>query len=232
MHLYIDQELKGAKTDKQITAAIERGFDRCEKEWLEMAKLAFPLGYPKTAYVGACALVAIVHDEKLFIANAGDCKGVLLSKNDAGDLTAKKLSTTFNANKDYEQERLKNEHPGEADIFHCYSKESCYVKGGLQPTRSFGDLRIKHAEFNNHYKPPGEGYRKPIPNFKGPYVSHKPDIKVFELGKDDQWLVLASDGLWDHLGREESAAIATKGLKDDLKKKQSNANQVLMALMN
>jgi len=151
LHVYINEELKGAKTDAQITGAIERGFDRVEKEWFEMATLAFSLGYPKTAYVGGCALVAIVHNEKLFIANAGDCKGVLLSKNSKGELETKKLSTTFNANKDYEQERLKAEHPGESDIFHCYSKESCYVKGGLQPTRSFGDLRIKHAQFNSHY---------------------------------------------------------------------------------
>ena len=63
-------------------------------------------------------------------------------------------------------------------------------------------------------------------------MTHKPDIKVFELTEADNWLVLGSDGLWDNMGRVESAAIAEKGLKEDLKKKQSNANQVIMALLN
>jgi pyruvate dehydrogenase phosphatase len=47
---------------------------------LELAKSAFDKGFPKVAYVGSCALVALVHDNKLYIANAGDSKGLLLRK--------------------------------------------------------------------------------------------------------------------------------------------------------
>lgn len=68
-----------------------------------MAKVAFSLGFAQTAYVGACALIAIVHDNKLYVANAGDCKGVLLGIDSEGKLAAKNLSTTFSANKSYEQ---------------------------------------------------------------------------------------------------------------------------------
>jgi serine/threonine protein phosphatase PrpC len=46
--------------------------------------------------------MAIVCGNKLYVANAGDCKGVLLSKNEAGDLTHRVISTTFCANKKYE----------------------------------------------------------------------------------------------------------------------------------
>ena len=42
------------------------------------------MGYPKVAYVGSCALVAIVKDNKLYVANAGDSKGVLLRRKDDG----------------------------------------------------------------------------------------------------------------------------------------------------
>jgi len=49
-----------------------------EEEWLQVARVGFNNGYPKTAYVGACALVAVVHNDKVYVANAGDCKGLLL----------------------------------------------------------------------------------------------------------------------------------------------------------
>ena len=79
LHEYIDEELKGAKTDAQIKKAIEKGFDRVEAEWYDMAKTAFKMGFAQPAYVGACALVCIVVKDKLYVANAGDCKGVLYS---------------------------------------------------------------------------------------------------------------------------------------------------------
>ena len=40
--------------------------------------MAFEAGYPQVAYMGSTALVALVHDNKLFVANAGHSKAVLL----------------------------------------------------------------------------------------------------------------------------------------------------------
>ena len=117
-----------------------------------MTKLSFQSGFAKTAYVGSCALVAIVHDNKLFVANAGDCKGVLLKKGADGKLKPINISKTFSANKKYEQERLKKEFPNERDVFMCKNNDpkACYVKGGLMPSRSIGDFRLKYREFNFH----------------------------------------------------------------------------------
>lgn len=128
------------------------------------------------------------------------------------------MSKTFNANKIYEQERLKIEFKGEKDIVRCRQGDpkACYVKGGLMPTRSFGDLRLKKQEFNHHSYSPDLGYRKPIPEFTGPYISHVPDIQVFELKKNDEWFVLASDGLWDEISRKKAAEL-TKGHDKDMK---------------
>ena len=41
-----------------------------------------------------------------------------------------------------------------------------------------------------------------ISTFTGPYITHKPDIKTFELTKKDKYLIMASDGLWDELNEE------------------------------
>jgi serine/threonine protein phosphatase PrpC len=67
-----------------------------------VAKAAFDKGFPKVAYVGSCALVTVVHDNKVYIANSGDSKGVILRKKDDDSYEAIKISKTFNANKKYE----------------------------------------------------------------------------------------------------------------------------------
>lgn len=82
------------------------------------------------------------------------------------------------------------------------------------PSRAIGDFRLKHKEFNFHQFSEEFGYRRPIPIFSGPYITHKPDIKVFELTKDDKWLVLASDGLWDEISRKKAAEIAKQTEKE------------------
>jgi len=114
MHILIDKELKKCKNkdDKEIQAAIIEGYNQLEKEWIEIAQKSFHGGFPKAAYVGSCALVSIIHDNKLYVANAGDSKAALLRKTKDGYKRVK-VSKTFNANKKYEQERLKAEHPGE-----------------------------------------------------------------------------------------------------------------------
>lgn len=108
LHSYLDENLKKAKTDADVKSAINKAFNKIEEDWYEVAKVAFDKGFPKSAYVGSCALVALVHDNKLYVANAGDCKAVLLRKKDDGSYESIKLSKTFNANKKYEQERLKS----------------------------------------------------------------------------------------------------------------------------
>jgi len=85
-----------------------------------------------------------------------------------------------------------------------------YVKGCLMPTRAFGDLRLKHKEFNFHSFSPELGYRRPIPQYSANYISHKPEIKVHQITDKDEWLILASDGLWDELKRKEAAEIVAK----------------------
>lgn len=88
------------------------------------------------------------------------------------------MSKTFNANKPYEQERLKSQFKGETDVVVCKrgDNKACYVKGGLMPTRAIGDLRLKHPEFNFHSYPIDLGYRRPIPKYTGPYITCEPDI--------------------------------------------------------
>lgn len=69
------------------------------------------------------------------------------------------------------------------------------MKGRLQPTRSFGDFRLKFAEFNN---PEGigreYGHLGQIKNFTGPYLTHVPDIRIIDLTENHKCAVIATDG--------------------------------------
>lgn len=101
--MYIDEELGKTrkKGEKEIKDCITKAFERVEADWVNTARTAFHAGYPHAARVGACALVAVVVDNKLYVANAGDSKAALIRKN--GDIYERiKVSTTFNANKKYE----------------------------------------------------------------------------------------------------------------------------------
>jgi len=169
LHGYLDKELAKFKTkspsDEQVKEAILNAFDTLEKEWVDLARMAFPRGYAQVAQVGACALVSIVHNNKIYTASAGDSKAVIYRENSPHQFERVKISKTFNANKKYEQTRLVAAFPKEEDVVVCMKgvEKACYVKGMRMPTRAFGDLVLKHAEFNFHSYMPGMGYQPPIP---------------------------------------------------------------------
>jgi pyruvate dehydrogenase phosphatase len=71
------------------------------------------------------------------------------------------------------------------------------------PTRSLGDYRLKHKEFNDHTFMGQRGYRPSINNYNGPYITHKPDIFVHTISENDKYLVISSDGMWDELKLED-----------------------------
>ena len=39
--------------------------------------------------------------------------------------------------------------------------------------------------------------------FKGPYITHEPEIQIHDLESSDRYLVLSSDGMWDELSKDE-----------------------------
>lgn len=85
LHTYLDEGLKKAKTDDDVKKAIINAFNKVEEDWLQVVKVSFEKGFPKSAYVGSCALVAVVHNNKLYVANAGDSKAVVLRKTADGE---------------------------------------------------------------------------------------------------------------------------------------------------
>ncbi|KAG5079109.1 hypothetical protein JHK86_003174 [Glycine max] len=71
-------------------------------------------------------------------------------------------------------------------------------------SRSIGDVYLKKAEFN---KEPLYAKFRVREGFKRPILSSDPSISVHELQQHDQFLIFASDGLWEHLSNQDAVDI-------------------------
>jgi pyruvate dehydrogenase phosphatase len=160
------------------------------------------------AVEGACVLSALIEDDWITVANAGD-SGALLIKS---DFSFEWLNEFHNAGNPKEQKRLISEHPSEHDVYQCFSRGGratkspfvtnddsvvCYTKGLLQPTKAVGDFYLKHKK----YAP------RDVKNFNPPYLTAEPDIVKIQRTKNLNFLILATDGLWEILSAEDVIAL-------------------------
>lgn len=208
----IDFELSQIKSSpgKTVEEALSEAFRKVEQKFTEFAKEGYLMGFETMSKVGACALVAVVMNDDLFVANLGDSQGVLLSPSAPVKVT--KLNKKLNANSKKVQAALKAQFPKDDKIFVCKRAKVCYVKGRLQPTHSFGDLGLKDPFFNN----PTVNPRLKIENFAGPYISITPEIRKFKITKETEGFLLATDGLWDQLKAPDVLDVFEKsGRKGD-----------------
>jgi pyruvate dehydrogenase phosphatase len=153
----------------------------------------------------------VVYNNRLYCGNAGDSLAILVNEDSPMGFT--ELNRELNANNPDEQQRLKAQFPGEEDVVVCKGTtgKSCYIKGRLQPSRSIGDFRLKYPEFNNpNNYPPEMEYQSPLKNFSGNYISAIPEVTAVDITPKHRWVVMASDGLWDQLGRQEVAEVFRK----------------------
>lgn len=74
----------------------------------------------------------------------------------------------------------------------------------LQVSRSIGDVYLKKTEYNR--EPLYAKFRLREP-FRRPILSSEPSISVLELQPYDQFLIFASDGLWEHLSNQDAVDI-------------------------
>ncbi len=142
----------------KIDEKMSKSFNFIESQIIESARPSFQLGFGEVAKVGSCALLAMKKADRLVIANLGDCRAILGSVvNDSNSNNTGKpalryvptqLSREHNARVSAEVLNLIQNHPGENDVVVCKNPHACYVKGRLQLTRAFGDLYLKHEEFN------------------------------------------------------------------------------------
>lgn len=160
------------------------------------------------ALSGACATLAYVHETDLYVANAGDCKAVLGQQTEDESFVAIPLSHEHTALNQKEVDRLNNQHPNEKNQLIRNGR----LLGDLAPLRAFGDARYKwparvmkhvlNVANPNVISIYGENlipanYRSP------PYLTAEPEVIHHSLTPRDKFLILATDGLWEHLDEQQ-----------------------------
>lgn len=156
---------------------------------------------PRTLSVamsGSVACVAHVDQNQLHVAGTGDCVAVLGSMNDSGNFVATKLNTEHNTENRAEVKRILDEHPpNERETAIRMDR----LLGQLAPLRALGDFRYKWSkEILQRFVVPQFGENViPMHYNTPPYLTCRPDVTYRKLTKNDRFLVLATDGLWDML---------------------------------
>jgi len=156
---------------------------------------------------GSCAVAVVVDQEKqqMTVGNLGDSRCVLARRSRSGILEAVELSTDHSASTDKERQRLRMEH-GDAGVVSEFwdeatSEYAWLVQGTTRFTRSIGDSFMKDVEcaeyFNSNCKAEN---RLPLPH--KPFLSSQPEVQTSALTKDHEFVIIASDGLWDEMSSD------------------------------
>lgn len=164
---------------------------------------------------GSCALLSIFDPQSsmLRVACVGDSRAVLGShKPGTADSSlepyeAKALSEDQTGSNKREVDRVEKAHPGEEELF-AYGRLL-----GIMVTRGFGDHRWKwepelvEKAYHEFVGIPGK------PNIKTPpYLTAEPVITTTKVETKD-FLIMASDGLWEHISSEDAVLCISEWLK-------------------
>ncbi|CAH9106938.1 unnamed protein product [Cuscuta europaea] len=139
-------------------------------------------------YSGTTALTIVRQGEEIFIANVGDSRAVLATTDDDGNIVAVQLTVDFKPNIPQEEERIMqcngrvfclHDEPGVHRLW-LPNEES----PGLAMSRAFGDRCVKHCG-----------------------LISVPDVTQRHITNRDQFVVLATDGVWDVISNQEAVQI-------------------------
>ncbi|KAL8109739.1 putative protein phosphatase 2C 28 [Apium graveolens] len=208
INVQLFQHLKKFTSEHQSMSeeVIRKAFHATEESFTSIVRKQWPI-QPQLAAVGSCCLVGVICSGNLYVANLGDSRAVLGRLVKAtGEVLAIQLSAEHNACIESVRQELHSVHPDDPQI--VVLKHNVWrVKGLIQISRSIGDVYLKKAEFNREPLYAKFRLREPI---KRPILSSDPSISVHQLQPHDQFIIFASDGLWEHLSNQEAVDIVQK----------------------
>ncbi|KAI1820646.1 protein phosphatase 2C [Xylaria intraflava] len=227
---YVGRELnityKAAETlgtipsPEAIDAAMKTGFTRLDNDIVydsvdkvlksNSKRVAAELLGP--ALSGSCALLSFYDSSSktLRVACTGDSRAVLGRRSDSGKWTATSLSVDQTGSNPSEAARMRKAHPGEDRVVH-----NGRVLGGLEPTRAFGDASYKWSrDISDRLRASFFG-RQTSPYLKTPpYVTAEPVVTTTKINPEKgDFLVMATDGLWEMLTNEEVVGLVGKWIE-------------------
>lgn len=227
---------KGICQEHVVIGALESAFQECDE------MIGQEMTHTSQAD-GCTALVTFYLQRKLYIANAGDSRALLVQKQ-----SFLQLSTEFTPELERKRiqhlafiypklladeftrfefpRRLKREEVGQKVLYRDYYMNGwCYktvdeadlryplIHGQGRRTRLLGTLAVSRGLGDHHLKVFDSDVEVK------PFLSCIPEVKVLDLATlellEDDALIMATDGLWDVLCNEEVARITRSFLNDN-----------------
>ncbi|CAI9760610.1 unnamed protein product [Fraxinus pennsylvanica] len=133
---------------------------------------------------GTTALTAMIFGRSLLVANAGDCRAVLSRRGEAIEMSKDHKPCCIN-------ERARIESLGGFI-------EGEYLNGRLGVTRALGNWHIKGLK---------EGENG------GPLIA-EPELKLMTIMKEDEFLIIGSDGIWEVFRSQNAVDFARRKLQE------------------
>uniref|UniRef100_A0A8C9UIB9 Protein phosphatase, Mg2+/Mn2+ dependent 1M n=1 Tax=Serinus canaria TaxID=9135 RepID=A0A8C9UIB9_SERCA len=199
-----------------VVGALENAFQECDEVIGQEMEATNQSG-------GCTALAALYFQGKLYVANAGDSRAILVLKDSIVPMSSEftpeserqriqHLAFVFPKLLDGEftrfefPRRLKGDdapHP-DISILFCFVWGQARLLGTLAVSRGLGDHQLKVIDTNIEVKP---------------FLSCIPKVNVFDFAlhdiKEDDVLIMATDGLWDVLCNDEVAHVVRSFLAEN-----------------
>jgi len=139
----------------------------------------------KLAHSGTTATTALVWGKRLSVANLGDCRAVLCQRGKAMELTGDQKPTTS-----HEKQRIL--------AAGGFVDGEGFLNGLLGVSRAFGDWHYEELKLSGPKTGP---------------LSSVPEVTEWELTREDEFLVIACDGLWDVFSSQNAIEFARGELR-------------------
>lgn len=159
-----------------------------------MALMLAPINYMTS---GTTATSLYMVGNTMYCANCGDSRTVLAKKADGGAYKAVDLSRDHKPDDPEEAARIKEwggfiRPPAEAGLSARVYLDEAFTMIGLAMARSIGDFAVKSVG-----------------------VVPEPEVKTFELQHgEDEFVILASDGVWEFISSQEAVDIVGEKLNE------------------
>lgn len=214
-----EENLRFVPNSATIDQAIKNGFLKLDHEIVNknIEKLLNDNNKAKAAELlmpalsGSCALLSFydTNSKMLKVAVTGDSRALLGSFKD-NKWTVKQLSIDQTGSNPTEVARIISEHPDEPNVI-----RNGRVLGTLEPSRAFGDCRYKlPASIQERIYKQFFGRRLPSNLNSPPYVTAEPVITTTKIQpENNDFLVMASDGLYEMLSNEEIVGLVVKWME-------------------
>mmetsp|Transcript_19224 Transcript_19224/g.18886 ORF Transcript_19224/g.18886 Transcript_19224/m.18886 type:complete len:370 (+) Transcript_19224:495-1604(+) len=195
--------------------AIREGFQEAEDFFLEIVENAADEAMREAqatdheGYVdnsGSCAIVILIVDHKVYVANVGDSRALMsadggrrvleLSKDHKPNEERETVRIIQNGGKIYQTQTVVPKMDGTGS--ECILGPHRVFPGRLSVSRSFGDIEAKLPKYGG--------------NMKG--IIATPEIRVFDVDDSMDYIILACDGIFDKLTNKEVIQTVWEGVME------------------